>query len=269
MMVGRQLGAEERAHGRDGRAMSGWPSATYASAATVAPTPCAPSPSRSGRGRSSASPECPATASASSARRSPGCGAPSGGSIRLDGVELAGRGPADARRAGLGYVPEERMRDGVVGEFTVAENIMLVESDRPGFSRWGFLRRQAIAARARELVEQFDVRTPSLDTPTRNLSGGNIQKLILARELSGDPKVLLVAQPTRGIDLAAAHYIHDQLRKHCRRGHRHPDHLRGPRRGHQPLRPDPGDVRGRGHRGGRPADDDAGGDRADDGRGTG
>jgi len=142
----------------------------------------------------------------------------SSGTIEIDGVELTGRGPAVARRSGLGYVPEERMRDGVVGEFTVAENIVLVESDQPGFSKWGFLRRRAIKARAQELVEQFDVRTPSLDTPTRNLSGGNIQKLILARELSGHPKVLLVAQPTRGIDLAAAHYIHDQLREHCRQG---------------------------------------------------
>jgi len=147
-----------------------------------------------------------------------GLRSPSSGSIRIDGAELAGRGPADARRVGLGYVPEERMRDGVVGEFTVAENIVLVESDQPGFSKWGFLRQHAIKARAQALVDQFDVRTPSLDTPTRNLSGGNIQKLILARELSGDPKVLLVAQPTRGIDLAAAHYIHDQLREHCRQG---------------------------------------------------
>jgi general nucleoside transport system ATP-binding protein len=142
----------------------------------------------------------------------------SAGSITLDGVELDGRGPAGAREAGLGYVPEERMRDGVVGDFTVAENVLLVDCGKPAFSRWGFLRRHAIRARAEELVTAFDVRTPNVDTPTRNLSGGNIQKLIMARELSGDPKALLVAQPTRGIDLGAARYIHNRLRDQSRRG---------------------------------------------------
>ncbi len=140
------------------------------------------------------------------------------GSIALDGVDLAGLGAATARRSGLGYVPEERMRDGVVGDFTVAENVVLVDSQNPEFCRYGFLRPRAIRARAQELVTAFDVRTPSLDTPTNNLSGGNIQKLILARELSGDPKVLLVAQPTRGIDLGAARYIHNRLHEHSRHG---------------------------------------------------
>jgi len=142
----------------------------------------------------------------------------SSGSVELDGVELVGKGPAWARQAGLGYVPEERMRDGVVPDFTVAENLMLVDSHSSRVSNKGLLRRQDIHDRASELVKQFDVRTPSVDTPTRNLSGGNIQKLILARELSGEPKVLLVAQPTRGIDVAASRYIHDQLREHASRG---------------------------------------------------
>jgi simple sugar transport system ATP-binding protein len=140
------------------------------------------------------------------------------GSIQVDGAELAGRKASAARRAGLGYVPEERMRDGVIGDFSVAENLMLVDSDKPAFVHLGFLRRASVRARARELVAMFDVRAPGIDTPTRNLSGGNIQKLILARELSGEPKVLLIAQPTRGIDVAAARYIHDRLRQEAAKG---------------------------------------------------
>jgi simple sugar transport system ATP-binding protein len=140
------------------------------------------------------------------------------GSVQVDGAELAGKKASAARAAGLGYVPEERMRDGVIGDFTVAENLMLVDSDKPAFVRLGFLRRSSVRARAKELVALFDVRTPGIDTPTRNLSGGNIQKLILARELSGRPKVLLIAQPTRGIDVAAARYIHERLRQEAAKG---------------------------------------------------
>jgi ABC-type uncharacterized transport system ATPase subunit len=140
-----------------------------------------------------------------------GLRAPAAGSIRLDGIELAGQRPGKVRDAGLAYVPEERMRDGVIGEFTVAENLMLMDYGRPEYSRWGFLRYPAIRRRCAELVARFQVKTPGLDTRGRNLSGGNIQKLILARELSGEPRLLLVAQPTRGVDVGAAEYIHRRL----------------------------------------------------------
>jgi general nucleoside transport system ATP-binding protein len=136
---------------------------------------------------------------------------PTAGSVRLDGSDVAGRGPAEVREAGLGYVPEERMRDGVIADFTVADNLMLVDSRNPTYTKWGFLRGRDIRRRCRELVDAFGVKTPDLDTPTRNLSGGNIQKLILARELSGQPRVLLVSQPTRGVDVGAAEYIHHRL----------------------------------------------------------
>jgi len=136
---------------------------------------------------------------------------PLSGSIRLGDAELAGASPADARSAGLAYVPEERMRDGVVPDFTVAQNLLLVENRNRKYSRFGFLRPRAIRRHCQELVSAFDVRTPSLDTPARNLSGGNIQKLIMARELSGSPRVLLIAQPTRGIDVGATNYIHERL----------------------------------------------------------
>ncbi len=136
---------------------------------------------------------------------------PASGSVLLDGREVAGKRPAAIRDAGLGYVPEERMRDGVIGDFTVADNLMLVDSRTRSYTKWGLLRNRLIRRHCRELVDAFNVKTPGLDTPTRNLSGGNIQKLILARELSGKPRVLLVAQPTRGVDVGAAEYIHRRL----------------------------------------------------------
>ena len=103
------------------------------------------------------------------------------------------------------------MRDGVIAELSVAENLMLVGSADRTYARFGFLRGRAIRRHCRQLVSEFDVRTPGLDTPVHNLSGGNIQKLIMARELSGSPAVLLVAQPTRGIDVSASAYIHQRL----------------------------------------------------------
>jgi ABC-type uncharacterized transport system ATPase subunit len=133
------------------------------------------------------------------------------GSIVLEGTELAGATPARIRDSGLGYVPEERMRDGVISDLTVAENLLLVGSRNRAFSRLGFLRRRVIRQHRQALVDSFAVKTPSLDTPVRNLSGGNIQKLIMARELSAEPRVLLVAQPTRGIDVGSAQYIHERL----------------------------------------------------------
>jgi general nucleoside transport system ATP-binding protein len=136
---------------------------------------------------------------------------PVSGSISVVGVDVTGASSAAVRSAGLGYVPEERMRDGVVPEVTVEENLLLTQSDAPSFARLGFLRRTAIRRHCGELVEEFSVKTPDLETETRNLSGGNIQKLILARELSGRPRVLLAAQPTRGIDVGAARYIHQRL----------------------------------------------------------
>jgi len=140
-----------------------------------------------------------------------GLRSPVNGSIRLGGAELAGANPAHARAAGLAYVPEERMRDGVVPDFTVAQNLLLVSNRNRSYSRFGFLRFRAIRRHCEELISAFDVRTAGLDVPARTLSGGNMQKLIMARELSGHPSLLLVAQPTRGIDVASTRYIHERL----------------------------------------------------------
>lgn len=142
----------------------------------------------------------------------------SGGHIVLNGTDVTGRRSAAIRRAGFGYVPEERMRDGLIGDFTVAENLLLVDSANPAFYRRGFLRPAAVRRHCTGLVADFSVKTPGLDVPAQTLSGGNIQKLIMARELSRSPRVLLVAQPTRGIDIGSSHYIHQRLIRQRERG---------------------------------------------------
>ena len=157
------------------------------------------------------------------------------------------------------------MRDGVVADFSVAENLILIDNAAPQFARWGFLRARAIRRHSEELVAEFDVKTPSLDTPARNLSGGNIQKLILARELSARPRVLLAAQPTRGVDVGAAQYIHERLMEQRDAGtailivSEDLDEVL------VALRSRARDVRGRDHRRGEAAGEHARGARPDDG----
>ncbi|MCP3977091.1 MAG: ABC transporter ATP-binding protein, partial [bacterium] len=133
------------------------------------------------------------------------------GSILLEGTDIGKAPPAEVRAAGVSYVPEERMRDGAVGDFSVEENLILTNHTEPGMAKRGFLQFDAIKDHCEALVAEYAVKTPSLDTPTHNLSGGNIQKLILARELSAQPRVLIAAQPTRGVDIGAAEYIHSRL----------------------------------------------------------
>jgi general nucleoside transport system ATP-binding protein len=114
--------------------------------------------------------------------------------------------------AGLGYIPEERMHDGVIKDFTVAENAILQDHGRRPFSNGFFLDFKAVADHAREADSAaYNVKTPSQETPVKSLSGGNIQKLILARELAREPRFLIASQPTRGVDIGATEYIHAQL----------------------------------------------------------
>jgi simple sugar transport system ATP-binding protein len=103
------------------------------------------------------------------------------------------------------------MRDGAIREFSVQENLFLHDHSAQQFSNGIFLNFRRMAAHATDLVNAFAVKTPRLDTPLKNLSGGNIQKLIMARELSRQPKVLIAAQPTRGVDIGATEYIHQRL----------------------------------------------------------
>ena len=133
------------------------------------------------------------------------------GSVTIAGTDVTNRPPIDMRRAGLAYVPEGRMKDGSIGSFTVAENLLLIDHKDPSFLSHGLFDFGAIRKHCQGLVDEFAVKTPSLETPVKSLSGGNIQKLILARELSGTPKVLIASQPTRGVDIGAAEYIHRRL----------------------------------------------------------
>jgi simple sugar transport system ATP-binding protein len=133
------------------------------------------------------------------------------GSISIGRADVANRNPAEVRAAGLAYVTEGRLRDGAIGEFTVAENLLLIDHADRRFLQRGLFDFKTIRNHSRALVDEYAVKTPGLDTKTRNLSGGNIQKMILARELSGTPKVLVASQPTRGVDIGAAEYIHRRL----------------------------------------------------------
>lgn len=133
------------------------------------------------------------------------------GSVLIDGQDCTNHSPGQLRLDGLAYIPEERMRDGAVKEFSVAENLMLHDFDISPYANRGFLRFDQIKDRCTELIKDFDVKTPSADSSLKTLSGGNIQKAILARELSGGPTVLVAAQPTRGVDIGATEYIRQRL----------------------------------------------------------
>jgi simple sugar transport system ATP-binding protein len=134
-----------------------------------------------------------------------------GGSIALEGREVTGLARVQMIEAGLSYIPEERMHDGAIKEFSVEENFILQDHVRRPYTRGIFLDFKTIARQAEEAIRNFNVKTPSKDTPLKSLSGGNIQKLILARELARRPRVLIAAQPTRGVDIGATEYIHNQL----------------------------------------------------------
>ncbi|MCA9972567.1 MAG: ABC transporter ATP-binding protein [Anaerolineales bacterium] len=133
------------------------------------------------------------------------------GRVCLADAEITNRPPRQIMDAGLSYIPEERMRDGMIKEFTVSENLILREHDQAPYARAGFFNFRAIANECRGLVQSFKVKTPTLETPVKNLSGGNIQKIILARELSRRPTVVVAAQPTRGLDIGATEYVHQRL----------------------------------------------------------
>lgn len=133
------------------------------------------------------------------------------GSIHLGETAITHWSAGKRTAAGLAYIPEERMHDGVIQEFTVAENLILQDHSRPPFSRRTFLDFKAITARSWQLVRDFQVKTPTIATKIKSLSGGNIQKVIMARELARQPRVLVAAQPTRGVDIGATEYIHQRL----------------------------------------------------------
>jgi general nucleoside transport system ATP-binding protein len=134
-----------------------------------------------------------------------------GGSIELAGRDLTGATPRQRLGAGIGYIPEDRTHDGFVGSFSVAENLVLDLFRRAPFAKQGRLSRAAIRTNAAHRVEEFDVRTESAETAVSALSGGNQQKVVLARALSRPLKLLIAAQPTRGLDVGSIEFVHRRI----------------------------------------------------------
>jgi simple sugar transport system ATP-binding protein len=133
------------------------------------------------------------------------------GSVVVAGNDVTRSTVREALESGLGYVPEDRKKDGLVGEFTIAENLMLDGSFTAPFAKGvqiDFAKRDEIA---NQLIQEFDIRTPSAETLAKQLSGGNQQKVVVARELSRELKVLVASQPTRGVDVGSIEFIHEQI----------------------------------------------------------
>ncbi|MCK8608620.1 ABC transporter ATP-binding protein [Agromyces sp. C10] len=133
------------------------------------------------------------------------------GTIRLDGEDITKSSVRRILDAGVGFVPEDRKEDGLVGEFSIAENLMLDRAEGAPFVKAGNVQRGFLAEFAREKVQEFDIRTPGIDTWAGRLSGGNQQKVVLARELSRDLRLLVAAQPTRGVDVGSIEFIHKRI----------------------------------------------------------
>lgn len=133
------------------------------------------------------------------------------GSVRIQDKNIFNHLPENAIEAGLGYIPEDRLTVGTIPTFSVRENLIIKDLNRPPLSHNGFLDLKAIRSFAEGLVQDYDVKTPNIETHSQSLSGGNIQKLVLAREIHRNPAILVAAQPTRGLDIGATEYVHQRL----------------------------------------------------------
>jgi general nucleoside transport system ATP-binding protein len=136
---------------------------------------------------------------------------PTAGRVLIGDKDVTGRGARASFDAGEGHIPEDRHRRGLVLDFTLAENIALHDYRRLPDSRFGWLFPNRLVRRARRVLKEFDVRGGGPQTPALALSGGNQQKVVIAREIDGDPRVLVSAQPTRGLDVGAIEFVHRRL----------------------------------------------------------
>jgi simple sugar transport system ATP-binding protein len=136
---------------------------------------------------------------------------PARGTITIDGEDLTHASPRAMHEHGVAHVPEDRNKHGVVSQFTIADNVVLNTYYRAPFARRRIRQLRTIDKHAQELVRRYDIRAASINSPVAHLSGGNQQKVIIARELTGDVKVLLVAQPTRGLDVGSIEFIHRRI----------------------------------------------------------
>ena len=138
---------------------------------------------------------------------------PTSGTISLSGISLLGLNPRQIREEGLAHIPEDRMENGVADTASVEENLIVDRYRRAEFSRHGRLNWRHISAHAKGLVEKFNILAQGPKMPVESLSGGNIQKVVVARELSANPELLIAAQPTRGVDVGSEELIHKLLLK--------------------------------------------------------
>ncbi|MFD1504386.1 ABC transporter ATP-binding protein [Georgenia yuyongxinii] len=140
-----------------------------------------------------------------------GLTAPVTGSLTLDGTELVGRGVKDRLRAGLGFVPEDRSTDGIIASFSVAENLVLDLYDTEPFASGMAMSPAVVRRSAEQRVSEFDIRLTSVEDPISTLSGGNQQKVVIAREMSRPLRLLVASQPTRGLDVGSIEFMHKRI----------------------------------------------------------
>ncbi|PZU43472.1 MAG: heme ABC transporter ATP-binding protein [Arsenicicoccus sp.] len=133
------------------------------------------------------------------------------GAIRLDGKDILGQGVKERLRSGIGFVPEDRSTDGVVSSFSIAENLVLDLYDSAPFARGVSMSPAKVEANAEQRTEEFDVRYTSVHDPISTLSGGNAQKVVLAREMSRPLRLLVASQPTRGLDVGSIEFVHKRV----------------------------------------------------------
>lgn len=134
-----------------------------------------------------------------------------GGTVKLDGIDITNNAPVDVQHQGMGYIPDDRLSDGLIGDFDIQNNIVLGHHREPPFANGGFLNFRKMGEVARRAIEEFEIKTPSELTTTRTLSGGNAQKVIVAREFAQATKMLLANQPSRGLDVGVIEYMHERL----------------------------------------------------------
>jgi simple sugar transport system ATP-binding protein len=136
---------------------------------------------------------------------------PKSGTVKLNGQVVTGHSPRDLDHRGLGYIPGDRQRYGLVLSFPIADNLCLTDYHEAPFSRLGIMNEAAIRDRAKKLIPEYDIRTPSARVNASTLSGGNQQKVIVAREFSKGTNLLVADQPTRGLDVGSIEFIHKQI----------------------------------------------------------
>ena len=135
------------------------------------------------------------------------------GRVEVNGVDITGKRPRELYDMGIAHIPEDRTHMGLVLDMTVMENAILGMQWRKEFSRWGLMDWKSVELHTRRLIDEFDVSAPGVKAPVKSLSGGNQQKLIVAREVSKKPELIVAAQPTRGVDVASTEYIRNYLVK--------------------------------------------------------